>query len=137
MTSLSTKKTKAARELMGMLDTIPPGQKKNWDNHLIPYFVKRLKEWTGAELDGDIKRNYQYANLLIDKKIFPHLCWLVWPDTGRTKCPFPQDIALALEWILHAGEQCPENKAQMNNFYFIYKNFEKIMKKQPCSKTKK
>ena len=109
---------------------VPAGQKSNWANNLIPHFVKRLKEWSGGELTETEERNYQYANLLINNKIFPELCRLVWPDTGRRKCPFPQDIALAFEWVLAKADEVPETKAKCTNFPFIYRNFVKIMKKE-------
>ena len=135
MVKLNTSKAKKTSAMLGMLDTIPKGQQSNWNNNLIPHYIKRLKEWRGIDqLEGDIKRNYQYANLLINGKVFKNLAWLERPPDGRRRCPFPQDFAEALEWILARGDEVPENKALMTNFMFINKNFEKIMKKQICKK---
>jgi len=86
--------------------------------------MARLKEWIGAELDGDVKKNQQYANLLIDNKIFVELVRL---DRG---VPFPPAFADALEWILMAADEVPATKKKCTSFPFIYRNFEKIMKKQ-------
>lgn len=116
--------------LKSLLDKIPSAQKFNWDNGLIPYYLARLKEWNGGQLADSVEKNRQYANLLMKNKILQEFALL-------KICPFKQDFAMALEWILAAGDAVPENKKQMTNFFFIYKNFEKIMKKIPCSKTKK
>ncbi len=115
---------------MGLMEAkVPAGQKSNWENRLIPHYMKRLKMYVGGELEDTEKRNFQYANLLINNKIFFELARLVHPN-GRHKCPFPPDIALALDWTLHAADQVPGNKEKIKSFPYLYRNFEKIMKKE-------
>lgn len=50
------------------------------------------------------------------------------------KCPWPKDLAWGFEQILAAGDAVPENKEQMTDVMYLYKNFENIMKKNPCKK---
>lgn len=130
MSILNTKPAQEAAALKALLMKIPEGQKANWDNGLIPYFVARLKEWVGGPLEGTDEENWQYANLLIKNKFLHEFVLL-------RKLPFPQDFAEALEWTLMAGEACADNRKQMTGFQFIYRNFEIIMKKIPCLKTKR
>lgn len=130
MSILKTKKTGSVEVLKGLLEKIPAVQKKNWDNNLIPHFMKRLPEWLGHPMTETREKNHQYINFLINKKFMHEFVLL-------KKCPFLQDFGDALEWTLHAGAQVPETKAEMTDFVYIYKNFENIMKKKPCPKNKK
>jgi len=113
--------------LKDLLEKIPAVQKMNWDNGLIPYITKRLPEWRGIPLTGTIEQNRQYSNFLINKKIFHEFVIM-------RKCPWPKDLAWGFEQILAAGDAVPENKEQMTDVMYLYKNFENIMKKNPCKK---
>lgn len=130
MSILKTKKKGSTEVLKGLLEKIPAAQKKNWENHLIPHFIARTTEWLGHPMTETIERNRQCANFLINKKMMREFSLL-------RQCPFPQDFADALEWVLHAGDQIPETKAEMTDLVYIYQNFENIMKKNPCPKNKK
>jgi len=129
MAKLNTDKAGKTLALKNLLTTYPKVQEKNWKNGLIPYFMLRLEELNGKPLTLTKEKNWQAINFLINKKLMREFALL-------RKAPWPKDFAMALEWIWQAGCQVPENKIQMTNFVFIYKNFEKIMKKEICKKMK-